>query len=180
MLFVFRASLIFTALLADMTFFGRWSDMWVFPGATALLVASWTMVLGFSESIGWVLFAGCMADMLLFALPGFFTALFVLIAYATDGIVKRVAVGRWMRIGLVFFEVLFVSLLIKTLFIGISLDFFTAREYVTATFFESGWYQIGALFSGLGIFWIGYGGLRRIENFFSFYTARIHPTTRRL
>lgn len=178
MLFFVRLSLIFLAVILDATFFGRPGDSWVFPGATLLLAMSWTLILGFSESIGWVLLSGIVADIFLFAPLGFFTLVFAIAAYGTENISRRLRSGNVFRLPIVFGGALLFSLIAKGLFVWFSLETQEMKNFFFSGMRETGIWRMLIFFLGLFLFFLGYVCLRRLENFFSFYGKRIRPMGR--
>lgn len=178
MLFFLRIIILFAAIMLDATFFGRPGESWTFPGATLLLTVSWTLLLGFSESIGWVLLAGLVADVFLFAPLGFFMLIFTIAAYGTELLSKRFLSGIGFRLTAAFFGALLLSLGAKIIFVWFSLG---AREVKNFLFsgiegMQSEWGVL--LFAGMGFFFFGYVCLRRLETFFSFYARHVRPMGR--
>lgn len=172
----FRILFIIFALCLDMVLSGYFGESLILPNITLMLIVAWTLLIGFTESIGWILLAGICSDLLLFYPLGFSVLLFTLIGYGSSFLFRQFFTGHpfWMMIS--FLSIVLFSMGIE----AISLLVFWGIQEGSALILY--WILhtsllvlvISFLFNVI-FFLLCYKMLKHFEDFFSYYKRKVHP-----
>lgn len=174
--FFFRVILIVVALCLDMIFSGYFYGSLILPNVTLMLVVVWTILMGFTESIGWILLAGVFSDLLLFRPFGSSILLFVIATYGFSFLSRRFFPGNFSWMTVSFLGVILFSIGVEMLAVFASwglregsslISFWVTRESMAS-------FGIFILLNALFFFMI-YKGMNRFEIFFSYYKRKIQP-----
>ena len=173
---LFRIGIILVMVCMDMVLSGYFGGSLISLNATLMLVLAWSLILGFTESIGWVILAGAIADLLLFRPLGLSIIIFTVVSYGSSFLSKRFLTSHPFWILIPFFgTVLFsvgVEIVAIFLFWGVREGSSLVISWISHTnpFMQVMFISVNALF-----FFISYKGLNFVETFLSYYKRRIQP-----
>lgn len=172
----FRIGVILVVILLDIMLSGYFGGSLIAPHALLMLMVAWTLVLGFSESLGWIILSGIFADMLLFRPLGFSVLIFVGASYGVSLLSKRFFIHHSSWVIFPFLGVILFSMLVEwsaiLLFWGVSEGWEFILQWIYS---ESIIAQIEVISLNALFFFLSYRGLTRMETFLSYYKRRIEP-----
>ncbi len=171
-----RIGIITIAICLDMVLSGYFGGSLISPNVTLMLVVAWSLLLGFTESIGWVMLAGVLADMVLFRPLGFSIFMFVVAAYASSFLSKRFFIRHPLWILVPFFGVVIFSVCMEILAVVLFWGVKEGGSLIMTWIMHGSVVMQGLLILvNAALFFLSYRVLDGVETFLSYYKRRVQP-----
>lgn len=175
MIFVVRILCLFVALVVDTALSGFLGKSFMWVDVTLMLVVTWALLLGFSESLGWTILAGLLFDLVFFERVGYSILFFTVSAYGVSFLSKRFFAGHIFRLLLPYTGLLVFLFFVKggVLFFGDGSG--QIFEYMVVYGGVSFVWHFVVFVAGALLFLGVYYGISRLESFFSYYSRSMLP-----